>query len=275
LRAILHRALGDPDVGLGDRGLVLTDGAERALLALAQGDARALLNFLELAVLLAASRDSTTLTDETVREAAGRRTILYDKTGDEHYNVVSAFIKSMRGSDPDAALYWLARMLEAGEDAEFIARRLVIFASEDVGNADPGALALAVACKDAVRFVGLPEGFFPLSQTAVYLACAPKSNAAGEAYRAALEQVRAHGALPVPLHLRNAPTPLLRDRGHGRGYRYPHDHDDGWVDEDYLPDALGGCRFYRPTDRGGEREIGERLARLRSRRREGTDDTRT
>jgi putative ATPase len=266
LRSILRRAVGDVEFGLGARGLVLTDDGERALLALAQGDARALLNFLELAALLAASRETTSLTGETVREAAGRRAILYDKAGEEHYNVVSAFIKSMRGSDPDAALYWLARMVEAGEDPEFVARRLVIFASEDVGNADPGALALAVACKDAVRFVGMPEGFYPLSQATVYLACAPKSNAAGAAYQAALEQVRAHGALPVPLHLRNAPTPLLREQGYGRGYRYPHDHEDGWVDEDYLPEALTGSRFYRPTDRGREREIGDRLGELRSRR---------
>jgi putative ATPase len=267
LRAILARALTDADSGLGARGLTATAEATAALVALAAGDARTLLNFLELAALLAGSRGETTLTAELVREAAGKRAVLYDKTGEEHYNVTSALIKSLRGSDPDAALYYLARMLEGGEDPLFVARRLVIFAAEDVGNADPDALGLAVACKDAVAFVGMPEGFFPLSQCVVYLAAAPKSNAAGTAYQRALDAVREHGALPVPLHLRNAATALVERLGYGRAYRNPHEHDDAFVNEDYLPAPLVGRRFYRPTARGFERRIATRLAALDRRRR--------
>jgi putative ATPase len=268
LRAILARALRDQEHGLGAAGLVLTPEAAQALVALAAGDGRALLNFLELAALLANSRNETEVTAETVREAAGRRTILYDKTGEEHYNVVSAFIKSMRGSDPDAALYYLARMIEGGEDPEFIARRLIIFASEDVGNADPEALRLAVACRAAVAHIGMPEGFYPLSQCAVYLAAAPKSNASGAAYLRAVEAVREHGPLAVPLHLRNAPTELMRDLGYGRDYKYPHDYEGGHVAEDYLPEPLRGRRFYEPTDRGLERRLARRLRSLRARRSE-------
>jgi putative ATPase len=256
LERVLDRALTDVESGLGSEQLVLEPAARGSLLDLAAGDARTLLNFLELSALLAGSHGSRSISAEMIREAAGRRTILYDKTGEEHYNVVSAFIKSMRGSDPDAALYYLARMIEGGEDPLFIARRLVIFASEDVGNADPQALQVAVAAQSAVAFVGMPEGFYPLSQCTTYLATAPKSNASGAAYLEALEAVRKHGALPVPLHVRNAPTPLMKEQGYGRGYRYPHDYEGARVEQDYLPEPLRGTRFYRPTG-DGKKEVGE------------------
>ena len=265
LGCVLDRALTDTEPGLGGEELSVTDEGREALISLAMGDARTLLNFLELAVLLAGSRGEKVVGAETIREAAGRRSILYDKTGEEHYNVISAFIKSMRGSDPDAALYYLARMLEAGEEPTFIARRLIIFASEDIGNADPRALGLAVACKDAVHFIGMPEGFFPLAQCTIYLAVAPKSNASGVGYAKALEAVRKHGALPVPLHIRNAPTGLMKNLGYGKGYRYPHHHGGGHVAEEYLPEALHGSRFYLPTDRGFEQRVAEILERLRER----------
>ena len=266
LGSILRRALADRDRGLGEAGLTLAGDAERTLIGLAAGDARTLLNFLELAALLAGSQSTSTVTAELVREAAGRRAILYDKTGEEHYNVTSAFIKSMRGSDPDAALYYLARMIDGGEDPKFIARRMIIFASEDVGNADPRAIQVAVACKEAVTFVGMPEGFFPLSQCAVYLAVAPKSNASGAAYGRALDALREHGALTVPLHVRNAPTTLMKELGYGKDYKYPHDYEDGHAVEDYLPEKLRGARFYEPTERGFEKRVGEWLAALRRRK---------
>ncbi len=266
LDRVLEAALTDGERGLGADDLELTDEAREALIALAAGDARTLLNFLELGALLAASRKTKTIDADMIHEAAGRRSILYDQTGEEHYNVISAFIKSMRGSDPDAALYYLARMLEGGEDPKFIARRLVIFASEDVGNAAPQALGMAVSCKEAVHFIGMPEGFYPLAQCTVYLAVAPKSNAAGVAYGKAREAVRKHGALPVPLHIRNAPTDLMKDIGYGADYKYPHDHDGGYVDEEYLPEKLRGSRFYRPTDRGFEQRVAELLEQLRERR---------
>ncbi len=264
LKKVLDRAVTDTTSGLGDRNLELSDEAVAALIGLAAGDARTLLNFLELSALLAESRSTSTISDELVREAAGRRAVLYDKTGEEHYNVVSAFIKSMRGSDPDAALYYLARMIEGGEDPVFIARRLVIFASEDIGNADPGALRIAMDCKGAVAFIGMPEGYYPLSQCTAYLAVAPKSNASGLAYKKARDAVRAHGALPVPLHIRNAPTDLMKRLEYGKHYRYPHDHPGGHVADEYLPEKLRGSRYYQPTDRGVERKIRERLKMLRA-----------
>jgi len=267
LEQVLDAALADGERGLGRDDLQLEPQAREALTALAAGDARSLLNFLELAALLAASRKTSTIDVETVGEAAGHRSILYDKTGEEHYNVISAFIKSMRGSDPDAALYYLARMLEGGEDPKFVARRLIIFAAEDVGNADPRALQLAVATQQAVHFIGMPEGFYPLAQCTVYLAAAPKSNASGEAYKKALAAVRERGPLPVPLEIRNAPTGLMKKMGYGQGYQYPHAHEGGWVNEQYLPEELRGSRFYEPTDRGLEQRIGEILAGLRAKKR--------
>jgi putative ATPase len=221
------------------------------------GDARWALNALETAVMITepGAKGERSVTVETATEAMQRKALLYDKGAEEHYNVISAFIKSMRGSDPDAAVYWLARMVEAGEDALFIARRMVIFASEDIGNADPRALSVALNVKDSVHFVGMPEGFIPLSQGAAYLATAPKSNASYMAYKAAKRDVKEKGALPVPLHIRNAPTKLMKGLGYGKDYQYPHDHDDAYVKEDYLPEELTKRKYYQPSDRGYEATI--------------------
>jgi putative ATPase len=259
LAALLERALRDEDRGLGRLQLVLADDARAFLVDHAAGDARAALNALEGAASLA-TRAGSAITLAVAEEAAQRRALLYDKTGEEHYNVVSAFIKSMRGSDPDAAVYWLMRMLEAGEDPRFVARRMVIFASEDIGNADPHALPLAIAARDAFDFVGLPEGRIPLAHAATYLAVAPKSNAAYVAMQAAAADVSTHGALPVPRHLRNAPTSLMRGLGYGAGYEYAHDRAGAEVGHAHLPDALRARRYYEPTDRGAEREIKAHLA---------------
>jgi putative ATPase len=194
-----------------------------------------------------------------VQEALQRRPLQYDKAGEEHYNVISAFIKSLRGSDPDAALYWMMRMIEAGEDPLFIARRMVIFAAEDIGNADPQALQVAVAAKDAFHFIGLPEGRIPLAQAATYLATAPKSNASYMAMLAAAKDVEEKGTLAVPLHLRNAPTPLMEKLGYGKDYKYAHSYPDHIVEQEYLPQELKGKRYYAPSDSGQERQIKERL----------------
>ena len=264
--AVIDRALADVEGGLGRQKLVLDAEARAFLVAHAQGDARVALNALELAARLARTRRTHTVDVPLLEEAAQQRALRYDKAGEEHYNVISAFIKSLRGSDPDAAVYWMMRMLEAGEDPLFVARRMVIFAAEDVGNAEPQALQVAVAAKDAVHFVGLPEGRIPLAQAATFLATCPKSNAAYRAMLGASEDVRASGALPVPLHLRNAPTPLMKGLGYGAEYRYPHDYADAVVEQDYLPERLAGRRYYEPTDRGREREIAERLRGWRARR---------
>ena len=257
--ALVDRALVDPERGLGKAQHTLSPEARAFLVSHAQGDARVALGTLELAGHLARVRRTHDLDLPLLEEAAQQRALRYDKGGEEHYNVISAFIKSMRGDDPDAAVYWLMRMLEAGEDPLFVARRMVIFAAEDVGNAEPQALAVAVAAKEAVHFVGLPEGRLPLAQAATYLATCPKSNAATRAMIAATEAVRSTGPLPVPLHLRNAPTPLMRGLGYGAGYEYPHDHADAVVAQDYLPERLRGQRYYEPTDRGHEHEIAKRL----------------
>jgi putative ATPase len=206
------------------------------------------------------------LTPETVREAAGRRLLLYDRDREEHFNVTSAFIKSLRASDPDAAVYYLMRMLEAGEDPLYPARRLVVFASEDVGNADPAALQVATSAYLAVERIGLPEGKFPLTQATAYLACAPKSNSTLRALVGATAALRETGSTTVPMHLRNASTPLMKDLGYGADYQYPHDEEDAFVAAENLPEPLAGRRFYEPSDRGAEREIGERLRRIRERR---------
>ena len=261
---LVDRALADREHGLGAAELTLPPEARRFLLERADGDARIALGTLELAARVASAHGTRTLDLPVVEEAAQQKALRYDKAGEEHYNVISAFIKSLRGSDPDAAVYWLMRMLEAGEDPLFVARRMVIFAAEDVGNAEPQALQVAVAAKDAVHFVGLPEGRIPLAQAATFLATCPKSNAAYAAMVAASEDVRGRGPLPVPLHLRNAPTPLMRKIGYGRGYEYPHDHPDALVGQQYLPDALAGRRYYEPTDRGHERAIAERLRHWRA-----------
>jgi putative ATPase len=269
LEAVIDRALADAEHGLGHDHLTLAPEARTFLVAHAQGDARVALNTLELAARLARSKRVRTLDVPLLEEAAQQRALRYDKGGEEHYNIISAFIKSLRGSDPDAALYWMMRMLEAGEDPLFVVRRMIIFAAEDVGNAEPQALQVAVAAKDAVHFVGMPEGRIPLAQAATFLATCPKSNAAYVAMGRAVEDVRATGALPVPLHLRNAPTPLMKGLGYGAGYQYPHEYEDAVADQDHLPDRLAGRRYYEPTDRGRERDIAERLAAWRARRERG------
>ena len=258
---LLRRALTDAERGVASYRAVATDEALRQIAALANGDARAALNILELAVVLSPeTADGRALTDATIRDAAQKRALLYDKAGEEHYNIISALHKSLRDSDPDASLYWLARMLESGEDRLYIARRLVRFASEDVGNADPAALSLTLAAKDAYHFLGSPEGELALAQATVYLAVAPKSNAVYTALDAALTDARERPAEPVPLHIRNAPTGLMRNLGYARGYRYAHDEADARVDQDHLPESLRGREYYQPTGRGLEAEIGRRLA---------------
>lgn len=261
LRSLLDRALADP------RGLAGKVAAEPpALEAIARasfGDARRALTAIEVAAQIAAGQP---VTPAHAEQALQQRTLLYDKAGEEHYNVVSGFIKSLRGSDPDAAVYYLARMLEAGEDPLFVIRRMVIFAGEDVGNADARALAVAVDCLRAVDFIGMPEAVLPMTMAATYLALAPKSNSALKAYAAARDDVRAHGSLPVPMKLRNAPTPTMKSLGYGAGYRYPHDFEGHYVPEEYLPDALRGRHYYEPADSGEEAVLARKLAEIRRRR---------
>jgi putative ATPase len=258
---LLRRALADAERGLATYGAWASDEALRLIAAIANGDARAALNIVELAVMLTPGDSGRrVITEATIHEAAQRRALLYDKRGEEHYNLISALHKSLRDSDADASLYWLARMLEAGEDRLFVARRLVRFASEDIGNADPAALSLALAAKEAYDFLGSPEGELALAQAVAYLALAPKSNAVYVAYGEALVDVRERPAEPVPLHIRNAPTPLMKGLGYGAGYEYAHDAPEARVSQEHLPPALRGRQYYRPTDRGLEVEIGRRLA---------------
>jgi putative ATPase len=265
LRVVIDRALGDPERGFGGRGLDVPDDVRDLIAQQARGDARRALATIEAAAAVAApdAAGKIAVTAAVVEEAAQQRTLLYDKAGDEHYGVVSAFIKSLRGSDPDAAVYWMARMIEAGEDPIFVLRRLVIFAAEDIGVADPRALSVATAALDAFRLVGLPEGILPMTEAALYLATAPKSNTALTAYAAAKADIDAHGALAVPAHLRNASSGTGKALGWGAGYQYPHDFAGHHVREEYLPEALRGHRYYTPSDSGDERAIAERLARLR------------
>ena len=258
--AILHRALTDAERGLGSTPARVEPDALQAIAMYANGDARAALNLLELSVSAAPVVEGVHAVDAArVLQTAQTRQLLYDKSGEEHYNIVSALHKSMRNSDPDASVYWLARMLEAGEDPLYIARRLVRFASEDVGNADPQALTVAVAAKDAVHFIGMPEGNTALAQAAIYLATAPKSNAVLEAYGRAAVDAHRDVAEPVPLHLRNAPTKLMKDLAYGKGYKYAHTEEDAVTDMTCLPPALEGRKYYEPKDRGFEREIKRRL----------------
>ncbi len=258
---ILSNALQDKERGLGNVNLIMDEDALSHLSEIADGDARMALNSLEAAAFLTASRKETSeaapgrITLKGIMQAIARKPLLYDKSGEEHYNLISAFHKSLRGSDPDAAAYWLARMLSAGEDPFYIARRMVRFASEDVGNADPRALELALSAMEAFRFLGHPEGELALVQAAVYLATAPKSNSIYAAYGAVKAAIDQHGALPVPLHIRNAPTRLMKEIGYGKGYRYAHDFPDAYVPQDYLPEQLKGRHFYKPTDRGYEKHI--------------------
>jgi len=266
LAALVERAAADRERGLGASGVALGGEAEAAIVHGADGDARRALNLLEAAVALARRRGQAALSPELVREAAGRRLLVHDKEREEHFNVTSALIKSLRASDPDAGLYYLARMLEVGEDPLYVARRLVVFAAEDVGNAEPAALPLATSAFLAVERIGMPEGRIPLAQAVTFLACAPKSNASYAALERARAAVAETGSLPVPLHLRNAPTPLLRELGYGRDYRYPHDEPERFVAARNLPDALGDARFYEPSDEGAEQAIAARLRAWRARR---------
>jgi putative ATPase len=262
LLLVLRRALASED-GLAG-ALRADDDALLAIAALAQGDARRALTTLEIAAAEVERQGSDLITREVVAGGGEQKTLLYDKAGEEHYNVVSAFIKSMRGSDPDASIYWLMRMVESGDDPSFLLRRMIIFASEDIGNADPRALEVAIAADAAFRRLGMPEGMYPLAHAAIYLSTAPKSNAVNLAWHKAQEAVREHGALPVPLKLRNAVTKRMGAEGYGQGYRYAHDEEGGVAaGETYLPEELAGERFYEPKDRGYERAIGERLRRIR------------
>ena len=261
---LLRRALDDAERGLGGAGLQTTDDAIAAMAQHANGDARVALNLLELAATMAGGPTPRRIDRDLLGHVIQRRALLYDKTGEEHFNLISALHKSLRNSDPDAGIYWLARMLEAGEDPMYIARRLIRFASEDVGNADPTALALAVAAKDAVHFIGMPEGNAALAQAVVFLATAPKSNAVYTAYQQAAEDAHARLAEPVPLHLRNAPTKLMKELDYGKGYRYAHDDADGVAAMDCLPPSLTGRIYYEPTTRGHEKDIARRLGAWRT-----------
>ncbi len=265
---LLRSALADDERGLASMKAEVDDDTLNALASISGGDARIALNALELAAQTARP-DKTgrrLVTTEHIDEALQKRAALYDRAGDWHYDIISAFIKSLRGSDPDASLYWLARMLEGGEDPLFIARRLVILASEDVGLADPQALQVAVAAQQAVHFIGMPEGFFPLAEATLYLATAPKSNSVGEAYSRALQDAQVTQAEPVPLHLRNAPTPLMREMGHGRDYAYDHSFPDHHSGQQHLPDQLSGRQYYVPGELGYEARVREWLAKLRGKK---------
>lgn len=266
LAELARRALADRERGLAALDVTLDDETSAQLVSAAMGDARRLYSVLEVAADLArraaGETPAASITAAHVAEAAQGKSLLYDKAGDEHYGVVSVFIKSMRGSDPDAAVYWMTRMIEAGEDPRFVLRRLVIFASEDIGNADPQALVIATSALTAFELVGLPEGVLPLTQAVTYLALAPKSNRALTSYAAARKLVRDKGALPVPARYRPGSTAIDRAMGHGQGYKYPHDFEGHYVVEDYLPDALVGERIYEPSDSGFERELAERRAAL-------------
>ena len=260
--AILGRAIADGERGLGGAGLSVEPDALTGIARYANGDARVALNVLETAATAAGA--SRRIDAALVADLAQNRALLYDKSGEEHYNLISALHKSMRNSDPDAAVYWLARMLEAGEDPLYVARRLVRFASEDIGNADPQALTIAIAARDAVHFMGMPEGNTALAQAAIYMAVASKSNAVYRAYLDAAEAATHDVAEPVPLHLRNAPTKLMKDLEYGRGYRYAHDETEGVArGMECLPPAHAGRRFYEPTDRGLEARIRQRLEEIR------------
>ena len=269
IATLLRRAIDDKERGLpakeGTSNVAFDDDAIEALSESVGGDARIALNALEMAAASApaAKKGPRRVTRDQIEEALQARTYLYDKSGDAHYDTISAFIKTVRGSDPDAALYWLARMIESGEDPLFIVRRMVLLAAEDIGLADPQALVVSTACQQAVHFIGLPEGFLPMAETAIYLATAPKSNSVMTSYGRALADVRESLGEPVPLHLRNASTGLMRDMGYGKGYKYAHDYDDHQVEQTHLPDRLAGHRYYEPGELGFEAKIKEWYEKLR------------
>ncbi len=266
IRTLILRALSDEERGLGGEKITLENDALDHIVDVAQGDARNALTALELAAKATSADSETgvkTITLKIAEEALQKRVLKYDKGGDNHYDTISAYIKSMRGSDPDAAVYWLARMLEAGEDPKFIARRLVIQSAEDVGNADPMALVVATAAAQAVQFVGLPEAQIPLAQATIYLACAPKSNASYVAINRASKDVAERKGPPVPIHLRGTNYPGAKALGHGKGYLYPHDFPGHHVEQEYLPESAKSQPYYEPTDHGHEAKFKQRLARLK------------
>ena len=272
IQEILQRAIDDPEVGYGKLSVVLIPDAMAHLARMAGGDARNALNALELAVeTTVPDEDGMIIIDlDVAQESIQRRAVYYDKNDDSHYDTVSAFIKSVRGSDPDAALYWLAKMLYAGEDPRFILRRLIILAGEDIGMADPMGLVVANAAAQAFEYIGLPEGIFPIAEATLYLATAPKSNSVF-AYHAALEEIEKNGAGPVPLHLMDANRDA-KGLGHGQGYDYPHNHEGHWTPQQYLPRNIVGRVFYQPSDQGYEVEVGERLGRWRQAQAKALED---
>jgi putative ATPase len=259
---ILRHAIADPERGLGPKPPEIAEDTLKLIASLSSGDARIALNILEGAAMIAAGAKSRVITDREVREGAQRKMLPYARAGEEHFNIISALHKALRGSDPDAGLYWLARMLEAGEDPLYVARRLMRFASEDVGLADPEALRLAVAVKDAVHFLGMPESNTALAQLVVYLALAPKSNSVYVAYERASRDALEKPPYPVPLHIRNAPTPLMKGLGYGKGYEYAHNFEDAVVGQRFLPEELQDARYWEGVERGQETELVERLKRL-------------
>ena len=260
IKSVIDRAILDKKKGLGNEKIYLDNTIADVIADYCHGDVRTALNTLETATALTSTDDygKKVITLDIIKEALQKSAIIYDKGGDEHYNIISAFIKSLRGSDPNAALYWMARMLEAGEDPMFIVRRMVIFASEDIGNGDPSAIQLAISIKDALHFVGMPEGWIPLAQCATYLACAPKSNTSYTAYKKALSDVREHGPLPVPPHIRNAPTQLMKNLGYGKEYKYPHDYG-GYTKQNYMPEKLKNHEYYKPGNNGFDKEMKRRI----------------
>ncbi len=266
LKVILKRALTDRERGMGSLNITISKEAEELLIREAQGDARCLLNALQMAseiLLEVRPEEGGEITLSIMEEALQIKALRYDKAGEEHFNIISAFHKSMRGSDPDASLYWLSRMLEAGEDPHYIIRRIVRFASEDIGNADPNAIQVALNALSAYDFLGSPEGELAIAQASVYMATAPKSNAIYKAFGDAMRDVKKFGSLPVPMHIRNAPTPLMKRLGYGKGYKYPHDYKDASVYQEYMPSALKDHLYYFPTDRGYEKIVKERLEKWR------------
>ena len=266
LKIIIDRALQNKEKGLGRYKIKIEPKTLNFIIELAYGDARIALNILEFAVITTKpnSQDIRQIDMKVIEEIVQKRCLRYDKTGEEHYNIISALHKSMRDSDPDAALYWVARMLEAGEDPLYIARRLVRFASEDVGNADPQALQVAVASMEAVKFIGMPEANLALTQAATYLACAPKSNALYAGYKIAQQDIKRWGPLPVPLVIRNAPTALMKDLGYGKDYKYAHNFKQGYIVQEHMPKELKNKKYYYPKDRGFEKEIKRRLEKLKA-----------
>jgi putative ATPase len=278
ISAIIKGALNDESRGLGGHNLRLDAEGLDYIIRIADGDGRVALNILEVAASLVLSKEKPgsaaaggDITLKDLETAIQKKALVYDKAGEEHYNIISALHKSLRGSDPDAALYWMARMLASGEDPFYIARRMVRFASEDIGNADPHALGMALSAMEAFKFLGHPEGELALAQAAVYLATAPKSNRIYSAFKQVDSTVKKTGSLPVPFHIRNAPTRLMKDLGYGKGYKYAHNYRDSVVAQEYLPDKLKGQRFYSPTDRGFEKTIKDRLDKWRKLIQKSTD----